>query len=330
MADQDSEMPQGKRAPRVLVLMATFNGAQWVGEQVRSIVAQQKVKLTLNVSDDASTDGTIAVINAASSGATLQVMCSNKSSGSAAKNFFRAIQAADISDQDFVALSDQDDIWEPGKLARATECLANSAAVAYSSSVEAFWPDGRTKLLTQRRTITASDYIFEGAGQGCTFVMRAQFFSQIQRHLAMHSAYLMHIHYHDWTLYALCRTQGQLWLFDDWPCMRYRQHSGNDTGARSNRSGIDKRLALIRSGWYGSQVDNIARFCIAVSGESVNGASEYLRRSEAAQGTWLGSLKLSIFLLRHGRRRLTDRLVLAWAAMSGYLKKNGPSLDVDD
>jgi rhamnosyltransferase len=47
-----------KSLPRVAVLMATHDGILWVDEQIKSILDQESVHLTLFISDDGSVDGT--------------------------------------------------------------------------------------------------------------------------------------------------------------------------------------------------------------------------------------------------------------------------------
>jgi len=307
-------------SPRILVLMATFNGATWIRDQVHSIASQEDVAVTVAISDDDSSDDTLAQALAAGvEGIRFEVIRSTHSGGTAARNFFRLMEAVDAKDHDFIALADQDDVWEPAKLARAAESLVASEADGYSASVCAFWPDGRTALLSQRAAPSFADYLFEGAGQGCTFMLRTASFVKIQGLLSLHREQLNEIHYHDWTLYALCRVQRGHWFFDDWICMRYRQHAGNDTGARSGSTGIKRRLALIRSGWYGAQVEAIARLCASVAGGTTEAAVQYLRLVDTARSRWSGRLPLCLFVLRHGRRRWSDRLMLVWAAACGYL-----------
>ena len=50
--------------PRVSVCVPTWNGARWVGEAVRSALAQSVADLEVVVSDDGSTDGTLDVVAA--------------------------------------------------------------------------------------------------------------------------------------------------------------------------------------------------------------------------------------------------------------------------
>lgn len=311
-----------KAAPRVLVLMATYNGAKWVETQLRSIFAQRDVHTSMVIRDDASLDETATIVRAVCAGrSVVRLLQAPSSSGSAAGNFFALMSTVDASGYDFIALADQDDVWEAGKLARAVASLTRSGADGYSAAVKAFWPDGRTSILAQTATQTSADYLFEGCGQGCTFVMRAAFFARVQHTLKSHTSCLRRLHYHDWVLYALCRLENGRWFRDSWVGVQYRQHDANDTGARNGMAGIGKRLAKIRSGWYGKQVVEIAQLCVAVVGEEAVQASRYLSCHEQATRRLTGRLALVGFVWKHGRRRLTDRLVLTWAALSGHLTR---------
>ena len=308
------------RRPRVLVLMATFNGEHWLQSQLQSIAAQQDVELSLMVSDDASSDGTVGLLrDFCAHRLDLRLLQASASSGSAGKNFIRLMLAADPTGYDYVALCDQDDEWHPDKLSRAADCLEQGDAVGYSAAVRAFWPNGRESILRQAPATTLADYVFEGAGQGCTFVLRADAFGAAQRLMKQHRELLEPLHYHDWLLYALCRAQGQTWLFDARPCMQYRQHAGNDTGARSNGAGLMKRLRLIRSGWYGAQVETMARVCVAAVGARSVGACRYLSLIDSSRSALIVRLRLCAFVVMHGRRRFTDRCVLLLAAVAAKL-----------
>ena len=314
-----SEVPPSAALPRVLVLMATHNGAAWIEVQLKSIFAQTDVQLTLAIRDDASTDETVEITRSTCGERAVRLERGTVPTGSAAANFFQLFRTVDVEGHDFVALADQDDDWHPDKLARAVTSLGRSDADGYSAAVQACWPDGKTSVLRQHPKTSVADYLFEGAGQGCTFVMRAAFFRAAQHALAAQRDKLTRIHYHDWTLYALCRSSGGRWFFDPVVCMQYRQHSANDTGARSDWLAISKRLSLIRSGWYGRQVASVAQLCVSSGGlrEDIWAARYLARLSEA--GSLRGRLRLCGFVWRAGRRRWTDRLVLALAAVSGRL-----------
>src|SRR5262249_29950555 len=112
---------------------------------------------------------------------------------------------------------------------------------------------------------TSCDFLFEGAGQGCTFVLTAALYEKVRSFLAANQPLTRSLHFHDWLIYALARSWGQPWYFDARPSMRYRQHAGNDTGARGTLDGIVRRLARIRDGWYRTQLRTIATACAAAA-----------------------------------------------------------------
>lgn len=305
---------------RVLVLMATYNGASWVEAQLRSILSQQDVQITLVVSDDGSTDETVAIVQSVPTDRDVKLRRSAQPTGSAARNFFSLMQSADVSEQDFVAFADQDDIWQPKKLRRAIETLVGTGASGYSAAVRAFWADGRVAVLRQESRQTSADYLFEGAGQGCTFVLTAAFFATVQCTLKNHRVEFEALHYHDWAVYALCRINEERWVYDPWVCLSYRQHASNDTGARWGFPAFKRRLDLIRSGWYGMQINAVAKLCLAAGNPDLESpASAYLQLTGTAGGGLAGRVSLCGFVLRAGRRRLSDRLTLAIAAIGGYL-----------
>ena len=48
---------------KVLILMATYNGAKYLDEQIQSLIEQKNVQVDILVRDDGSTDNTIEVLN---------------------------------------------------------------------------------------------------------------------------------------------------------------------------------------------------------------------------------------------------------------------------
>lgn len=304
--------------PKVLVLLATYNGELWLEEQLQSILSQQDVDVQVLVGDDVSKDGTVRLLENKFEGrASIKLAGWTTSSGSAGANFRRLYLAADVTDFDFVALADQDDIWLAQKLSSAVDRLKQSAAVAYSSAVEAFWPDGQTKILSQNNTIRAADFLFEGAGQGCTFLIDAETFKKIQSFCKQHPTAVEALHYHDWLIYILVRAWEMDWYFDAQFGMLYRQHGGNEIGSRGGYSAIRKRLRLIRNGWYLKQVDAASLIYSLAGGKDRDALRLMALLSDNAASN--RRLRLSYLLLKGGRRRLVDRLVLIISSMFGWL-----------
>lgn len=100
----------------ISVLLATYNGEKYVAEQLASIVSQTLPPCEIVVSDDQSSDNTLAVVKAfaRTSAVPIKVMVNSKNKGYA-KNF---LEGAQHCGGDYVAFCDQDDVWMPHKLER--------------------------------------------------------------------------------------------------------------------------------------------------------------------------------------------------------------------
>jgi len=304
--------------PRVLVLVACYNGGRWIRQQLESILGQEGVDVRILVRDDGSSDETLDEIKRfAADDDRVRLLPPSAPTGSASRNFLTLMREAAAEEAGFVAFADQDDIWHPAKLAKACDALRGQDSVGYSSATVATWPDGRTAVLRQSTAQTSADFLFEGAGQGCTFVLRANFYSQVRAFVMQRWALTGQVHYHDWMIYALARTWGRPWVFDSTPYISYRQHGGNDTGARATWHGVRKRFRLIRRGWYRSQLAAIAAVCAAAApGNHIVAGWRSLLHASAG---WRRRLRIAVFCLRAGRRRRMDNVVLTLAALAGWI-----------
>ena len=303
--------------PRVLVLLATYNGERWLPEQIESILGQQDVDITIHIADDASKDDTRSLIDSRwGLDARVQLHPYDVSSGSAGANFRRLLRQADFGGYDFVAFADQDDIWLPQKLAVAAQALRQSGACGYSCAVEAFWPDGRVQVLSQVPDGTGADFLFEGGGQGCTFVLRAELAQRVQAFCRAHPEATEALHYHDWLVYLLARAWQLAWYFDARPWMRYRQHDGNEIGSRGRLGSVLKRLELIRDGWYKRQI--IAASKVFLLAEDRSAVVNRFAVLLSSRNTLARRMRMAGFFLRHGRRRMSDRIVMVISAAAGW------------
>ena len=303
--------------PRVMVLLATYNGSRWVREQMESILGQRGCDLGIAVKDDVSTDGTRRELARFAGDARVTIAVANAPSGSAARNFLSLIRENPATDFDFIAFADQDDQWQADKLQRACRMLTASGTAGYSSATVATWGNGRETLLKLSQEPTASDFLLEGAGQGCTFVLTAALYERVRRFLLTHGELTRTIHYHDWLVYALARSWGMRWSFDPVPSVHYRQHGANDTGARYTLTGITKRFSLIRNGWYRGQLSAMAQLCLTAAPAStrVRTWSSILQQPDS----WRRRLRIAGFCLGGGRKRSLDNAVILIAALAGWI-----------
>ncbi|MEK8025570.1 glycosyltransferase [Pseudaquabacterium rugosum] len=311
----------------MLVLMATYNGEQWLDAQIDSVIQQTGVRVSILISDDGSKDATVdMILERCKRDDRIAHLPFGWKGGSAAANFFRILTSLDPSaDYDYVALADQDDVWAPDKL---SSCIAFGASHPASGNVGlisaatlAFWPDGAEQVLVQSRRVCQYDYLFEGAGQGCTFVLTwACAINVVAAIKEIPLALRKNVHYHDWLIYAFCRRLGYGWAHVPRPLMRYRQHANNDTGAKGSWTAISHRLSKMLNGWYGAQVNAIA-LCINHVAPLTDGERRLLRmnpKGELAPG-WLNGLLRVPTLLSDGRRSTKERVLVAAFSLFGVL-----------
>ncbi|MBE0491155.1 MAG: glycosyltransferase [Sulfurospirillum sp.] len=245
---------------KTAVLLASYNGVKYIKEQVDSILNQKEVVVTIFVSDDLSTDGTIEYLrDIYKNEKRLVYLEANHKFGGAAKNCYRLIRDVNFSDFDYVSLADQDDIWYEDKLLRAIKTIEEKQIDAYSSNVLAFWEDGKEMILQKAQSQTKYDHLFEAAGPGCTYVLSQKLANDVKRFMLKNWEQINQVDLHDWLIYAYSRENRYKWYIDEKPSMRYRQHISNQVGANDGFSAKIKRLKLVFSSWYRDETSKIIK-----------------------------------------------------------------------
>ncbi|MEM1063202.1 MAG: glycosyltransferase, partial [Planctomycetota bacterium] len=109
------------------VLLATFNGAPFLAEQLDSLLAQDRDDFRVLARDDGSTDGTADILAdyLPKFGGRMTILPTENGSGSATANFGILMAA---SDAERLLFCDQDDVWGPRKVGLTLDLL--DAAVA--------------------------------------------------------------------------------------------------------------------------------------------------------------------------------------------------------
>lgn len=136
-------------SPTISVAMATYNGRTHLGEQLASLVAQQRRPDELVVCDDGSTDGTVEYLEDFARTAPFRVRIQrNPRNLGVLRNFEQALS---LSEGDIVFLSDQDDVWLPEKISevmKVFEAQAGALAVINDKMItdENLVPTGATML----------------------------------------------------------------------------------------------------------------------------------------------------------------------------------------
>jgi hypothetical protein len=135
------------KRPVVSVVIPAWNAQEWIGEAVRSAVAQTDVPLEIIVVDDGSTDDTAAVARAAG-GECVQVIEQTNGGASAARNAGTAAARGG-----FIQYLDADDVLLPGTIGRRLQRLEETSAdVAYCDWVR--WERDESGAFSDRETVS--------------------------------------------------------------------------------------------------------------------------------------------------------------------------------
>jgi len=289
-----------------LICLAAFKGQAHIREQIDSLLQSTCVSIAVAVSVDelnlnAKSETCRIVEEYSLIDGRVSILPNIGRIGSAALNFFRLICEASIIDYDYVALSDQDDIWNNNKLISAIEKLKEMGVDAYSSNVTAFWSNGVIKVIHKAQPQVTYDYMFESAGPGCTFVLTRKLALDLQSFLRSNQTACQDVTLHDWFIYAFARSRGYTWHIDPEPHMLYRQHAANVLGANVGFKAAWVRWRKLRAGWLRQQAILIADILGYADQNPIIRIKQYRIVDRVALIFQIGEL----------RRKWSDRLVLA-------------------
>jgi len=126
--------------------MATYNGARFIRQQLKSLAQQTSLPYELIVCDDSSTDGTPSIVEEFSDHAPFPVRIHKNEVRLGYRDNF--MQAAGLAKGDWIAFCDQDDVWLPQKLERVLSVVARHSGlvlVIHSAELvdETLKPTGR-------------------------------------------------------------------------------------------------------------------------------------------------------------------------------------------
>lgn len=217
----------------VCVLLSTYNGAQYLEEQLNSLINQRGVCLEILVRDDGSTDRTCEILDKWQNQGYLK-WYKGKNKGFA-MSFMDLVENADS--YDYYAFCDQDDIWLPDKLHIAIEKLETlkNENKLYCSNLYAY-SDGVNIGHVKRSVPHYDKYtcLVKNIAVGCTIV-----FSSSLRNIIIRNN-PCRIIAHDFWAYQNAMLFGEV-IYDNNSYILYRQHSKNLIGAKMTFVDIWKR-----------------------------------------------------------------------------------------
>lgn len=210
--------------PLVSIAMATYNGADFLQKQLDSIYSQSYTNIEVIVSDDCSTDNTVEILKRYQHAYGLKYYTNSHQFGFV-KNFEQAIK---LCSGDFIALADQDDIWETNKIEVLLTEIKNNLLIHSDCSII----DSNDNILNpswKKQTgyyFCAENLIFQNMVTGCTLLFQKDLLNTAL-------PFPETIAYHDWWL-AFCAASQNKISYTEHTLTRYRQHFNQNTGVNFN------------------------------------------------------------------------------------------------
>jgi len=233
--------------PKIAIVMSTYNGREYIKEQIDSILNQSFTDFTLFIRDDGSTDSTLSFLQSmANTDSRVRLVVDNPGHANGNVGFGKSFSIAmsfamRLDNFDYYAFCDQDDYWEEGKVATAVEALDacdKSKPALFSSNYyvcdEKLNPMDIFSNSNPMDDVTFENLFFEGVFPGFTMVI-----NRTLAKLAFKNVDLSDIYYHDkWVTLIAIGLNGQI-IYDGTALAKYRRHQA---AASSTNLGVIAKL----------------------------------------------------------------------------------------
>lgn len=211
----------------VSVCMATYNGEMYLREQLDSILSQLREGDELIVVDDCSKDTTCELLKSYKD-ERVKVFFNQRNLG-VIRSFESALSKAE---NEIIFLSDQDDVWLPGRVSSCLEVFVQNAqvsAVVVNAEVLAFTERTGTRFFPQGYTPSFSLFsqLYKNEFIGCCMGVR-------RRVLKLALPFARGISMHDWWLGCCALMSGEVFFLNE-SKIYYRRHSSNASPAQRRK-----------------------------------------------------------------------------------------------
>lgn len=246
----------------ITVLLAAWQGAAYIEEQLDSILGQTCKQIRILASDDGSTDGTREILAQYQERYPEQVRLCHRSPErkaqdlmdgipAAAGNFFWLMEQA--GEDAYVMLSDQDDVWKPTKAERLLaemkrlECihgvnepiLVHSDMEVVDANLKVLHPSFFQYQKCNPNRTSFSELLVENSVTGGAVMMNRALLQLLRERPAA-------CEMHDWWIALTASCFGIISCVNE-PLYLYRQHGSNTLGAKETGSAADWMERLSRS-----------------------------------------------------------------------------------
>ena len=284
----------------VSVVLCAYNGENFIREQLASILGQSHSRLEIIVQDDCSNDQTAAIVREMQEADARIKLFQNDSNLGFNRNFESAIRKAT---SDWIALSDQDDIWHPDKISTMlAEYDGKSVLMHCDSVLFKGQPDYSLRQLPSHRRFSGSDarqLFVQNTVEGHTVLF--------QRRLLKQAFPFPEDVFFDWWLgYCAAVSGGVQWVSRT--LVWRRIHANNQSDGQEKK--VDKLIATYNA-FVGHPLANDAQkeFGQTLISLLSDGNTKQLRRFLWRNRTVIFFFKRKRFLNMLSQRRKIGRLI---------------------
>lgn len=220
---------------KVLVLMSTYNGEEYIAQQIESIIGQVGIeRVDILIRDDGSTDSTYEILELYEKKYPNNIRIIQGDNIGYNNSFFELIRRAD--GYDYYSFSDQDDVWLLDKLFSACKCLESRdkekvllyACPSYLVEDD-LKPYGTTRM--KKKNFTLYNTIIQNICPGHNQVFNNKLLNILKKDIDVKKLYV----YDSWVT-NIAMLYGEI-CFEDQPHTYYRQHRGNQLGSGKSMLG---------------------------------------------------------------------------------------------
>lgn len=226
----------------IAILMATYNGAEFINAQIDSILEQSAQNWELFIHDDGSTDGTRKIVETYASRYPSKIhVLSGISNGNAKKNFFYLME--NVNSQ-YIMFADQDDFWKKnkvsvtyGKMLALEKESSNKLPILIFSDLRVV--DRNLATISPRMSryqglkmdnTSFNRLMVQNIITGCTVMINEKC-----KEMALKCTNYDDVIMHDWWCALIASYFGKMGYIDE-DLILYRQHGVNSVGAKNIHS----------------------------------------------------------------------------------------------
>jgi glycosyltransferase involved in cell wall biosynthesis len=224
----------------ISIVMTTYNGVEYISEQLESVITQSRKPDEILVIDDGSTDGTLQILHEfRSSHPGLIKVYENDRNLGVEKNFEKGLQ---LASGDIVAVADQDDIWDERKIEKQEAFIIEQDVDLVFHDALLFSEESGTygtlweSLGLQPSEFESSDAIFSNLLAG-NFVQGASM--ALTQEVLEYALPIPERVKYDYFIALSVASRGKVGFLDE-RLSKYRQHEDQDVGVGAD--GIVDRL----------------------------------------------------------------------------------------